>query len=85
MTESSPISPSALLTRARTSCDVLELTGGKIMRFDCYPSGTVVLTQLGVLGDVSGASSSLLARDPDGALFEFVETRLPPGDGRQTS
>jgi ketosteroid isomerase-like protein len=31
-------------------CDVFELSGDKIKRFDCYPSGSVVLTQLGVLG-----------------------------------
>lgn len=37
-------------------CDVFELTGGKIKRFDCYPSGSVILTQLGVL------------RGPDAAL-----------------
>jgi ketosteroid isomerase-like protein len=30
-------------------CDVFELEDGKIRRFDCYPSGTVILTQLGVL------------------------------------
>ena len=36
-------------------CDVFELSDGKIRRFDCYPSGTVVLTQLGVLGDLSAA------------------------------
>jgi steroid delta-isomerase-like uncharacterized protein len=33
-------------------CDVFELLNGKIKRFDCYPSGTVVLTQLGVLGNL---------------------------------
>ncbi len=27
--------------------DVFELVDGKIKRFDCYPSGTVALTQLG--------------------------------------
>ena len=31
-------------------CDVFELEDGKIKRFDCYPSGTVILAQLGVLG-----------------------------------
>ena len=31
-------------------CDVFELSNGKIKRFDCYPSGSVVLTQLGVIG-----------------------------------
>jgi ketosteroid isomerase-like protein len=36
-------------------CDVFELVDGKIKRFDCYPSGTVILTQLGVLDDLSAA------------------------------
>jgi ketosteroid isomerase-like protein len=36
-------------------CDVFEMTDGKIKRFDCYPSGTVALAQLGVLDDVSAA------------------------------
>ncbi len=27
-------------------CDVFELTGGKIKRFDCYPQDSVILTQL---------------------------------------
>jgi ketosteroid isomerase-like protein len=36
-------------------CDVFELIDGKIKRFDCYPSGTVMLTQLGVLEDLSAA------------------------------
>ncbi|HWW81970.1 MAG TPA: ester cyclase, partial [Vicinamibacterales bacterium] len=30
-------------------CDVFQLTNGKIRSFNCYPSGTIVLTQLGVL------------------------------------
>jgi ketosteroid isomerase-like protein len=30
-------------------CDVFQLTNGKIKSFHCYPSGTVILTQLGVL------------------------------------
>ena len=30
-------------------CDVFQLTDGKIKSFHCYPSGTVVLTQLGIL------------------------------------
>jgi len=25
------------------------------MRFDCYPEGTIILTQLGVLGNLSAA------------------------------
>lgn len=33
-------------------CDVFELVDGKIKRFDCYPSGTVIMAQLGVLGGV---------------------------------
>jgi ketosteroid isomerase-like protein len=36
-------------------CDVLELTDGKIKRFDCYPSGTVILTQLGLIGNLGAA------------------------------
>jgi steroid delta-isomerase-like uncharacterized protein len=36
-------------------CDVFELSAGKIKRFDCYPSGSVVLTQLGVIGDLEAA------------------------------
>jgi ketosteroid isomerase-like protein len=30
-------------------CDVFRLKDGKIQSFDCYPSGTVILSQLGVL------------------------------------
>jgi steroid delta-isomerase-like uncharacterized protein len=30
-------------------CDVFRLKDGKIQSFNCYPSGTVVLTQLGIL------------------------------------
>jgi ketosteroid isomerase-like protein len=37
-------------------CDVWELTGdGKIKRFDCYPSGTVILTQLGLIANLGAA------------------------------
>ena len=36
-------------------CDVFELENGKIKRFDCYPSGTIVLAQLGVLGALDAA------------------------------
>ena len=36
-------------------CDVFELADGKINRFDCYPSGTVILAQLGVLGALDAA------------------------------
>jgi hypothetical protein len=34
-------------------CDVFELADGNIKRFDCYPSGTVILTQLGLIGNLS--------------------------------
>jgi hypothetical protein len=34
---------------------VFELSDGKIKRFDCYPSGSVILTQLGVLGNLGAA------------------------------
>jgi predicted ester cyclase len=36
-------------------CDVFEVVDGKAKRFDCYPSGTVILTQLGVLNNLSAA------------------------------
>jgi ketosteroid isomerase-like protein len=36
-------------------CDVFELADGKIKRFDCYPAGTVILTQLGVIGNLGAA------------------------------
>jgi ketosteroid isomerase-like protein len=34
-------------------CDVFELVAGKIKRFDCYPSGTVIVAQLGALAEAS--------------------------------
>jgi ketosteroid isomerase-like protein len=33
-------------------CDVFRLKDGRIQLFDCYPSGTVILGQLGVLADL---------------------------------
>jgi ketosteroid isomerase-like protein len=36
-------------------CDVFELSDGKIKRFDCYWSATVLLTQLGVLSNLEAA------------------------------
>ncbi|OHV47396.1 nuclear transport factor 2 family protein [Pseudofrankia sp. BMG5.36] len=36
-------------------CDVFQLRDGRIERFDCYPSGTVILAQLGVLGALDAA------------------------------
>jgi len=36
-------------------CDVFELEGGKIKRFDCYPEGSVILAQLGVLNNLDAA------------------------------
>jgi hypothetical protein len=36
-------------------CDVFELAAGKIKRFDRYPSRTVILARLGVLGAVDAA------------------------------
>jgi NAD(P)-dependent dehydrogenase (short-subunit alcohol dehydrogenase family) len=35
--------------------DVFELEDGKIQKFDCYPSGSVILTQLGVIEDLKAA------------------------------
>jgi ketosteroid isomerase-like protein len=36
-------------------CDVFELEDGKIKRFDCYPEGSVIFAQLGVLTNLAGA------------------------------
>jgi hypothetical protein len=37
-------------------CDVFEINDdGKVKRFDCYPEGTIILTQLGVIGNLSSA------------------------------
>jgi hypothetical protein len=36
-------------------CDVFKLQNGKLQLFNCYPSGTVILSQLGVLGDLGTA------------------------------
>jgi steroid delta-isomerase-like uncharacterized protein len=44
------IIPATGKTMNAPCCDVFELSGDKIKRFDCYPSGSVVLTQLGVIG-----------------------------------
>jgi steroid delta-isomerase-like uncharacterized protein len=33
-------------------CDVFQIKDGKVKNFNCYPSGTVLLEQLGVLGDL---------------------------------
>ena len=36
-------------------CDVFELKDGKIRRFDCYPEGSIILAQLGVLNNLEAA------------------------------
>ena len=36
-------------------CDVFVLENGKIKRFDCYPEGTIMLVQLGVLNNLDAA------------------------------
>ena len=38
-------------------CDVFELEDGKIKRFDCYPEGSVIFAQLGVLNNLDAALS----------------------------
>lgn len=38
-------------------CDVFELDDGKIKRFDCYPEGSIIFAQLGVLTNLSAALS----------------------------
>jgi ketosteroid isomerase-like protein len=36
-------------------CDVFELENGLIKRFDCYPEGSIILAQLGVLNNLDAA------------------------------
>ena len=36
-------------------CDVFELQDGKIKRFDCYPEGSIIFAQLGVLTNLEAA------------------------------
>jgi predicted ester cyclase len=36
-------------------CDVFRIVNGKIQSFDCYPSGTVMFAQLGVLSNIEAA------------------------------
>ena len=38
-------------------CDVFELVDDKIKRFDCYPEGSIILAQLGVLNSLDAALS----------------------------
>jgi ketosteroid isomerase-like protein len=36
-------------------CDIFELVDGKIKRFDCYPEGSIIFAQLGVLTNLEAA------------------------------
>jgi predicted ester cyclase len=36
-------------------CDVFRLVNGKIQSFNCYPSGTAIFAQLGVLSNIEAA------------------------------
>ena len=40
-------------------CDVFKLADGKLQRFDCYPEGSVILSQLGVLSNLGTALEPL--------------------------
>ena len=42
-------------------CDVFTLAGGKIQQFDCYPEGSVILNQLGVLSNLGAVLEPLPA------------------------
>jgi predicted ester cyclase len=35
--------------------DIFDLENGRIKRFDCYPEGSVILTQLGVIRNLEAA------------------------------
>jgi ketosteroid isomerase-like protein len=36
-------------------CDVFRIVSGKIQSFNCYPSGTVIFAQLGILSNIEAA------------------------------
>ncbi|OFJ54919.1 nuclear transport factor 2 family protein [Mycolicibacterium grossiae] len=38
-------------------CDVFEMQDGKIKRFDCYPEGSIIFAQLGVLTHLADSLS----------------------------
>lgn len=40
-------------------CDVFKLADGKIEQFDCYPEGSVILNQLGVLSNLGAVLQPL--------------------------
>jgi ketosteroid isomerase-like protein len=40
-------------------CDVFELVGGKLQRFDCYPEASIILSQLGVLSNLGAVLEPL--------------------------
>src|SRR5246127_666029 len=40
-------------------CDVFTLSGGKIKLFNCYPEGSVILNQLGVLSNLGAVLQPL--------------------------
>jgi hypothetical protein len=35
--------------------DIFELEGNKIKKFDCYPEGSIILTQLGVIQNLEAS------------------------------
>lgn len=35
--------------------DIFELEDGRIKKFDCYPEGSIILTQLGIIGNLAAA------------------------------
>jgi hypothetical protein len=43
--------------------DIFELENGKIKKFDCYPEGSVILTQLGVIENLGAALTQALANN----------------------
>ena len=59
-------------------CDVFELIDGKIKRFDCYPEGSIILTQLGVIDNLGAALVPRVTnhRDP------VTTSHLPGGKPR---
>jgi ketosteroid isomerase-like protein len=57
-------------------CDVFRLKDGKIQSFNCYPSGTVILAQLGVLPNLEAA----LTQQERHILNSAAHARVAPSE-----
>jgi hypothetical protein len=62
--------------------DIFELDNGKIKKFDCFPEGSVILTQLGVISNLEAALAHLDGSRPVRETEMRVRTRVIGDDAR---